>query len=160
MRGNLKTGKINAGGKLRANLREVLCVQLENIDTCGNAVLRPSGLNREAIHDMRVAARRVRAVLKIFRAAFDRKELKRHMRSLTRLNRALGPVRDCDIIVENLRSMRQRAEGVDNDLIDTLIDRQREVRSERFRALQGVLRDLHGENALQALSDFLGASLA
>jgi CHAD domain-containing protein len=109
---------------------------------------------------MRVAARRIRAVLKIFRAAFDRRELKRHMRTLTRLNRVLGPVRDCDIIVENLRSMRRTAEGVDNDLIDTLIDRQKKARSEQFRSLQGVLRELQRENALQSLSDFLGASLA
>jgi CHAD domain-containing protein len=160
MRGILTIRKLSAGGKLRTNLLAVLSAQLENVEACGNAVLESSGLSRAAIHDMRVAARRVRAVLKVFRGVFDRKELKGHMRTLTRVIRALGPVRDCDIIMENLRAMRRTAEGADRDLIDALIGRQKQVRGEQLRSLQGVLRGLQRENGLKSLADFLGASLA
>ncbi|GAC1308630.1 MAG: hypothetical protein NVSMB21_14170 [Vulcanimicrobiaceae bacterium] len=51
----------------------------------------------DAVHDMRVAIRRVRVALATFRNAFAREPLRGLRRETRRLGRALGKVRDADV---------------------------------------------------------------
>jgi CHAD domain-containing protein len=58
------------------------------------------GENIEALHDMRVATRRMRASFEVFGNAFEPKALKPHLKGLRATGRALGRVRDLDVFME------------------------------------------------------------
>jgi CHAD domain-containing protein len=63
----------------------------------------------ERVHDMRVATRRLRAVLEIFAPAFPRTRHRAVLREVKALADALGERRDPDVLLENLEGH----EGVD-----------------------------------------------
>jgi CHAD domain-containing protein len=58
------------------------------------------GENIEALHDMRVATRRLRAAFDVFGEAFEPEALKSHLKGLRATGRALGAVRDLDVFME------------------------------------------------------------
>ncbi len=58
------------------------------------------GEDIEALHDMRVATRRLRASFEVFSDAFEPKALKPHLKRLRAAGRALGQVRDLDVFME------------------------------------------------------------
>lgn len=60
------------------------------------------GANAEALHDMRVATRRMRAALRIYRDYLDMTALSPHLKRLRRTARILGVVRDLDVYGEKL----------------------------------------------------------
>jgi CHAD domain-containing protein len=58
------------------------------------------GEDIEELHDMRVATRRMRAALPVFRAYLDREQMAPFVKGLRRTGRALGAVRDLDVFWE------------------------------------------------------------
>lgn len=58
------------------------------------------GTDAGAVHDMRVASRRLREALRLFAPLYPRRELKRWQRRVREVTRALGPVRDSDVFAE------------------------------------------------------------
>lgn len=60
------------------------------------------GEDIEALHDMRVATRRLRAAFEVFGDGFERKALKSHLSGLRATGRALGVVRDQDVFMEKV----------------------------------------------------------
>ena len=61
-----------------------------------------SGSDVEAIHDLRVGTRRLRAALSVYENAFPAKEFARVERAMSQLTDALGPARDTDVLIEHL----------------------------------------------------------
>jgi CHAD domain-containing protein len=59
-----------------------------------------AGQDREALHDMRVATRRMRASLQVFDGCIRRKTVKPFAQTLRRAGRTLGAVRDMDVFME------------------------------------------------------------
>jgi CHAD domain-containing protein len=55
----------------------------------------------EELHDMRVATRRMRTAFDVFAPAFEQKMMKRFLKGLRAIGRALGEVRDMDVILEH-----------------------------------------------------------
>jgi len=72
------------------------------------------GEDIEALHDMRVATRRLRAAFEVFGSAFEPGMLKPHLKGLRLTGRSLGTVRDLDVFMET-------AQG----FIETLPDEQK-----------------------------------
>lgn len=62
------------------------------------------GADIEALHDMRVATRRMRAAFKVFSDGFQKQTVKPLLAGLKATAQALGPVRDLDVFMEKLRS--------------------------------------------------------
>jgi CHAD domain-containing protein/uncharacterized protein YjbK len=60
------------------------------------------GKDIEALHDMRVATRRLRAAFRVFEAGFSKKAITPLLDGLKATGRALGPVRDYDVFMEKL----------------------------------------------------------
>jgi CHAD domain-containing protein len=58
------------------------------------------GEDIEALHDMRVATRRLRAAFEVFEEAFEPGVLKPYLKGLRATGRALGKVRDLDVFME------------------------------------------------------------
>jgi CHAD domain-containing protein len=73
------------------------------------------GVDIEGLHDMRVATRRMRSAFDVFGNAFKPKILKKHLTGLRTTGRALGSVRDMDVLIEKL-----------TDYMDALQEIQRE----------------------------------
>jgi len=64
----------------------------------------------EYIHRMRVASRRLRAALPLFRPCFTDKQYAKWMLEITRITRALGEARDADVQIAHLRKFLKKKE--------------------------------------------------
>jgi CHAD domain-containing protein len=80
----------------------------------------------ERVHDMRVATRRLRAVLEIFEPCFPRAELKSALRQIKALADALGERRDRDVAIAALVDIKTAMTAPDRPGIESLIARLRE----------------------------------
>jgi len=65
----------------------------------------------EYIHRMRVASRRLRAALPLFRPCFPEKQYKRWMQEITNITRALGEARDTDVQITFLSKYDKKRAG-------------------------------------------------
>ena len=66
----------------------------------------------EYIHRMRVASRRLRAALPLFRPCFPDKQYKKWMQEITKITRALGDARDADVQIAFLqKSLKKIPKG-------------------------------------------------
>jgi triphosphatase len=83
------------------------------------AVLR--GGDAEAVHDMRVATRRLRSAFSIFRPFYHAPSTKIYRRFLRETARALGNVRDLDVFVERALSHSQTLPAAEQKAFQPLI---------------------------------------
>ncbi|GAA2332287.1 CHAD domain-containing protein [Saccharopolyspora halophila] len=103
------------------------------------------GSDPEELHQMRVSVRRMREMLRSARSFLDREHSEPLRNELGWLGRALGPVRDLDVLLEHLRE--QTAEMPEQDAAERLLaglDAEHEraradllaaLDSDRYRAL-------------------------
>jgi CHAD domain-containing protein len=118
------------------------------------------GENIEALHDMRVATRRLRAAFEVFGPYLPPKSLKPFRRGLRDVGRALGRVRDLDVfIAAAVQYMKDLSEDEGKEFSNFL----QTWREERERARQSLILLLDGEtysNVIQGIGSFVerGAS--
>jgi CHAD domain-containing protein len=98
-----------------------------------NAILRHDpgtrlGRDAEDLHQMRVATRRMRAILRAARPLLDSDWVRDLRAEVGWLGGALGPVRDLDVLVEHLRADAGALGGEDEDAFLTLV---RKLEAER-----------------------------
>jgi len=79
------------------------------------------GEDPEELHQMRVAVRRMRAMLKAARPLLDRRWADDLRAELGWLGRALGPVRDADVLIDRLRCRASAFGATSCDAVETLI---------------------------------------
>jgi CHAD domain-containing protein len=80
----------------------------------------------EALHDMRVASRRLRAAMEIFKPCFPRKPFRRTLNQVKELADALGERRDRDVAISFLEDFSEHVTAPDRRGIATLLDGLRE----------------------------------
>jgi CHAD domain-containing protein len=80
------------------------------------------GDDPEELHQMRVAVRRMRAMLKAARPLLDRTWADDLRAELGWLGRALGPVRDADVLIERLRGRASTFDDTGREAVETLIE--------------------------------------
>jgi CHAD domain-containing protein len=80
------------------------------------------GEDPEELHQMRVAVRRMRAMLKAARSMLDRTWADDLRAELGWLGRALGPVRDADVLIERLRGHSADFDDIGRAAVETLIE--------------------------------------
>ena len=88
------------------------------------------GEDIEALHDMRVASRRLRAAMSVFAAAFPEKPFQALEKQVARVTDSLGVVRDADVLIEFVTTARDVAPESERVGIDAYLDhlrRQREL---------------------------------
>lgn len=85
----------------------------------------------EALHDMRVATRRLRAALEVFAPCFPAKRRRKALKRVKRLADALGERRDRDVAIEFLAGFAAEAPEADRAALEALIER---LRGEQRRA--------------------------
>ena len=75
----------------------------------------------EGVHDMRVATRRLRAVMEIFAESFPKKRHRSALREVKRLGAALGERRDPDVMIARLRSLQEDLAAADAPGVESLV---------------------------------------
>ena len=106
----------------------------------------------EPVHDMRVATRRLRAALEVFRPCFPRKRFRAALRQLKALADALGERRDRDVSIEFLAGFLAEAPAADRGRLEILVARLREEQGSANEELVAFV----GEERLGSLRDALG----
>ena len=122
-------------------------VRAEEVFEHRDGVLDTSEIER--VHDMRVATRRLRAVMEIFASCFPKKEHRRVLRDVKALADALGERRDRDVAIDAMAKIGLALTATDRRGIDHLIeelrDEQRGANVELAAALQRMEEgDLRG----------------
>jgi CHAD domain-containing protein len=110
----------------------------------------------ERVHDMRVASRRLRAVLEVFAPCFPKGPYRSVLRDVKRLADALGERRDPDV---HLAAMQKLAATLPDSLkpgVELLAQRQRERQAAGNELLAPELEDIERTDLrgrLEALAD-------
>lgn len=94
----------------------------------------------EAIHDMRVAIRRLRVTLGNFAVCLAPEDRRRLRARLESLADALGGVRDLDIMIMALDQIKSTRQPEDHKAINSLIRRLKSRRRRHLRRLSSYLR--------------------
>jgi CHAD domain-containing protein len=97
------------------------------------------GTDPEELHQMRSSVRRMRAALKAARPLLDQNWADELRTELSWLGRALGPVRDADVLIERLRGRAAAFDQTSRDgaeaLIEGLVAEREQARVEMLAAL-------------------------
>lgn len=93
----------------------------------------------EALHDMRVASRRLRAAMSVFESAFPAKEFRPLEREAARVTDSLGAVRDADVQIEYLSKQRDQASPAEKVGLDALIGH---MTNEREKSRKEMIKEL------------------
>jgi hypothetical protein len=91
-----KVKGLDPEGPLRDNVRRIVELRARELKSFSPAVLDPS--NVEALHDMRIAAKRLRYVLELTAPAFG-EGAERGAKHAKKLQDLLGDIHDCDVAV-------------------------------------------------------------
>jgi CHAD domain-containing protein len=120
-----------------ANWQEVRRLALRQLNRFMSYEARVlKGNNSEAIHDMRVASRRLQQVLDVLYPKPRPQEVRRPRRQIRRCRQVLSDVRNCDVLV---------------DLVRRTLARKRTARREAWMAVQHHLRMRRSESFLRAM---------
>jgi CHAD domain-containing protein len=103
----------------------------------------------ERVHDMRVASRRLRAVLEIFEPCFPQGDYKTVLRDVKALADALGERRDPDVHIEDMEGFEAQVQATLRPGIDALVERLRARQARGNATLAAALESLR-ENDLHA----------
>lgn len=63
------------------------------------------GADADAVHDMRVASRRLREVMRLLEPLYPGRDFERWYKRVRRITRALGPVRDSDVFINDFSQL-------------------------------------------------------
>jgi CHAD domain-containing protein len=101
-----------------------------------------AGDDIEHLHDMRVASRRLRAAMDVFAICFPAKTYKPLHKMAASLTRALGEVRDRDVLIDTLEKYARKAPDRDQrgvaDLVQTVRDEREAYRAAMLKTLDAV----------------------
>ena len=95
------------------------------------------GEDPEAVHDMRVATRRMRAVMTVFGSHLESKRAKEVRSGLRDIARALGAVRDLDVLIGNVDTFRETLPSERQTGLPAMLE---EWTVKRWKARKALLR--------------------
>ena len=138
----------------RAAAARIVRVRARELFDHAEGVLDTSDIER--VHAMRVASRRLRAVLEIFAPCFPASEYKGVLRDVKQLADALGERRDPDVHIDALRAFARTLTPTNRPGVNALVAEQEERQARGNEVLAAELeraeeRGLHGR--LLALAD-------
>ena len=107
--------------------------------------------DKRAVHDMRVAVRRIRAAFDLFEQYFPRKAVKTYGRFLKELGGLLGAVRDTDVMIENGQAYAESLPEAQRAAFEPLIDF---IKTQRAAARQPLSDFLTGGKYLDFTGEF------
>ncbi|HEU6439531.1 MAG TPA: CHAD domain-containing protein [Terriglobales bacterium] len=116
-----------------------------------------SGLDTEDLHDMRVAARRMRAAWRVFEGAFKTGKTKKLRGRLESISDRLGAARDLDVLTEGLAAYREALDEAQRPGLEPLESLWRHQRDAARAELVRELDSDRYESFVRETSAFLDA---
>jgi CHAD domain-containing protein len=132
---------------------KVVAVRTEEVFARHHEVLAVE--NIEALHDMRVATRRLRAALEVFAPCFPPDPYRRALADVKRLADALGERRDRDVQIEWLERYAKVRSGEERAAVLGFVEALRGEQTAANEALAALLEDVEHsalESRLQELA--------
>jgi CHAD domain-containing protein len=120
--------------------RRILAVRAEEFLDARDAL--GEGRDMELLHDLRVASRRLRAVLEVFGPAFPKKRHARVLKEVKDAADALGAARDLDVQIAFLETFLDAAAGDEQPGVAVLIQRMRADRDRAYLGFRPALERL------------------
>ncbi|MBZ5544920.1 MAG: CHAD domain-containing protein, partial [Acidobacteriia bacterium] len=124
-------------------VRKLALRQLDRFISLEPKVLR--GDDRDAIHDLRVASRRLQQVLDLLYPPPRPAEIRKLRRKIRRSRRALGEVRNCDVQLQH---------------VERILARKRAARRQTWEAVRHYLRQRRAESFDKAMRKLSKINLA
>jgi CHAD domain-containing protein len=141
---------IEPGATFREAAASAVEVRSEEVFSFLDRVLDTSDI--EGVHDMRVATRRLRAVMEIFAVCFPPRQHKRALREVKELADVLGERRDPDVMIDGLEGIAAKFASGDRPgirhLEDTLREQQAGANDRLAALLERIERDRLRERLL------------
>jgi CHAD domain-containing protein len=107
---------------------------------------------------MRVASRRLRAVLEIFEPCFPQGDFKTALRDVKALADALGERRDPDVHIEDMEGFEAQVQATLRPGIDALVDRLRAQQARGNETLAAALDEIRENNLRERLDSLAGGA--
>lgn len=114
-----------------------------------------AGDNSTAVHDMRVATRRMRSAFRLFSEYYPSKATRRLRKPVRELAGLLGEVRDLDVMIENLRTHMATLTLEKQHALDPLLADWQSRRARAHRALVEFLDSAEYDEWVGRLEDFV-----
>ncbi|MEN6430112.1 MAG: CHAD domain-containing protein [Coriobacteriales bacterium] len=127
----------DAATPLRVAAPAIVLAKAEPVFASVTAATR--GADAKAVHDMRVASRRLREALRLFEPLYDPHAIDAAYRRVRGITRALGPVRDSDVFIETFSSLVPEVDKSGKRAIAFLIGYRSAVRNKEFERLRSKL---------------------
>jgi CHAD domain-containing protein len=112
----------------------------------------------EEVHDMRVATRRMRSAFRLLEAYYKPKTVRAHSRRLRRVARALGAVRDLDVLIDSLQKFTPSLPAEQQPHLQSVIDRLSAQRSDARDDLLKLLDKGDYRRFIEDFTEFLTTS--
>jgi CHAD domain-containing protein len=119
--------------------RATVAVRAEEVFAHADGVLDTDDIER--VHDMRVATRRLRAVLEVFAACFEQAAHREVLRDVKELADALGARRDPDVQLASLDAFAAAVPAPDLAGVDVFAQRLRVEQAQGNQTLAAALSD-------------------
>lgn len=120
----------------------VIVARLQELEELSDSLYNPFEI--EALHDMRIAAKRLRYALELFQPCWGR-SLQTHAKHAARMQTALGEVHDCDVWMESLgKQINQARKKKQDDKVAAfiwLLSHFVKVRTKQLRRAYDLWRD-------------------
>lgn len=120
--------------------RRILAVRAQEFLDARDAL--GEGRDMELLHDLRVASRRLRAVLEVFGPAFAKKLHSRVLKEVKNAADALGAARDLDVQIAFLETFLDAAAADEQPGVAVLIQRMRADRDRAYLGFRPALEHL------------------
>ncbi len=140
---------LQAGDRFSVAAGKVVVVRAAELFEQADGVLDTDDIER--VHDMRVASRRLRAVLEIFAPAFPSGELDPVLEEVKRLADALGARRDPDVQIDHFLRLREGLAPEDHEGVDLILERLRAEQEAANATLAAALEEIARNGLAQRL---------
>lgn len=139
-----EVGGLRCDESFRTAAGKILWTRFDELMSFQEAVLKPKNNSaaEEAVHDMRVASRRLRASLEVFAAVFPKSSFRAMLKSVKLLADNLGEIRDVDVLVKRLASSRKGRSEAQRMALDSMIAELESHRQGARDRLEATIEDL------------------
>ena len=148
---------LSGDDEFRAAAARVVEVRAQELFDHAGGVLDTDDIER--VHDMRVATRRLRAVLEIFAPCFPRKPHRAALRDVRRLADALGERRDPDVQIAALEDYAAAAPAADRPGVEAMVAVLRERQGAANRRLGEALFEMERADLRGRLRALVGEAV-
>lgn len=152
-----KVPGLDAKERLDVCLKQILLLRFREMWSYSSGTMK--GKTTKPLHNMRVSARRLQAILKLFRKLFPKRKYTHQYEKLRGLIKTLGPVRQLDVSIDWLEKNKKLTPPANRKSVALLLARQERDRQSQRRNAVRTLKSLKRENWPESFQKFVSSTL-